>query len=530
MKKALLLNLREKLTTSITIVVTVTIVIFTAITIVIDQADLRAELDEDAQKTANRLGITLSSALWNYEIAAATGIAQAELGTNGLVAVYGFDTRGEKLFEISWLPETASAQAGKFTGDSYKTTMSKIRFDAGDELIDTGTVELVFDDSIIQSHFYDSLLNGLIQLVVLTLVLVYVMRLLTNKLVIAPIELINSRVKEIAEGDGDLTKRVSYTNSDELGDLSKNINDFIYHVHSIVKEVTEVSVQLEQTTYNSQTNLDKLNVQVNALNAGVSAIQQEIASIGTASEEVYTHASASASATQQTTNLANNGMSTVTEAAEKIHELEDSIQKSSSKTESLAQYSQSINTVVEVIKGIAEQTNLLALNAAIEAARAGEQGRGFAVVADEVRTLAQRTQVSTGQISETIEKLQSISAETLDVMKEGLSLVTQNVATVDKAATTFEEIKTAVNRNLEGSNTIANDAELQKNMLENIQKSIDEILLNNEQTLTIARENSSINEHIIIMSDSVSSLIEKFTIERPQKTVSDQSVEDDILF
>ena len=358
---------------------------------------------------------------------------------------------------------------------------------------------------------------------------------MSNRLVVSPIDTINTRVKEIAEGDGDLTKRVEYQSNDELGELSRNINDFINHVHNIVQEVIEVSVQLDKTTHDSQGNVNQLNDQVNILNTRVNDIQTAISALGEISEHVAKQANTSMESTRNTTELARDGMKNVNNAARMIRELETSIKQSTSKTEALESHSQSITTVIEVIRGIADQTNLLALNAAIEAARAGEQGRGFAVVADEVRTLAQRTQVSTGEIAEIIEQLQSQSSSTLDVMKHGLSLVEKNVESVEKAERTFELIHDAISVNLEGSKEIASDVDRQQQMLAEIQNNISEILRSNKQTLAIAEENSSINTYVIIMSESVSKLIEKFKVEKPSDKLENKPSktninEDDVLF
>jgi methyl-accepting chemotaxis protein len=524
------MNLKKKLGIAISIAVAIIIVIYTIGSVVVNQSAMRAELAVNIESTSKRLGVTLASALWNYDVEAARNISAAELGTNGLVGVAAFNTQNELLFELKWDLEEKLSQEGSYEQEVFFSTDKVIQFIAQGEIIDTGSVRLIFDDSKITNALLQSIINGALQLFLLTLCLVAVISAMSNKLVVSPIHTINNRVKEIAEGDGDLTKRVAYQSDDELGELADNINDFISHVHSIVQEVIEVSVQLDKTTHDSQDNVNQLNAQVNTLDTRVNDIRQAITQLVNTSQDVAKQASASAEFTKQTTQLAQEGLGTVNDAAKMIRELETSIKDSTTKTEALAQHSQSISSVIQVIREIAEQTNLLALNAAIEAARAGEQGRGFAVVADEVRTLAQRTQDSTGQITQIIEELQSQSSDTLDVMKHGLSLVEKNVESVDKAEHTFVDIENAIAQNLEGSTAIANDAEMQRNSLDQISNSVQEILSSNQQTLAIAEENASINAYVIIMSESVSKLIEKFKVEKLEEKQKTKDEEDDVMF
>ncbi|MGY0565664.1 MAG: methyl-accepting chemotaxis protein, partial [Paraglaciecola chathamensis] len=226
-------------------------------------------------------------------------------------------------------------------------------------------------------------------------------------------------------------------------------------------EIVGVSKTLDASAEDSQANVEQLNAQVQDLNNQVSMILSAVQALDQTAVDVAHKASESSSITQDTSSLASEGMRKVNSSSALIQTLAENMRESTTKTEMLEKHSQSIDTVIQVIKGIAEQTNLLALNAAIEAARAGEQGRGFAVVADEVRTLAQRTQVSTGQITEIIEKLQQQSSETLAVMQNGQKMMDENVDSVAEAESTFSDIKRAIETSLQGALGIATDTDNQ---------------------------------------------------------------------
>ncbi|QHJ10435.1 Methyl-accepting chemotaxis protein McpU [Paraglaciecola mesophila] len=506
------MNLRKKLNLVTFIVVTLTLVVFQIITTSINQVSLADKVAKSAENTTERLSITLADSLWNYNIDNATQIATAELGTNDLVEMRAFNRDNERLFSVTWDEQNQHTTTNEFTGDVHLRVKKTIQFKDQEDLIDAGSIELTFSSATLDNALSDAIFHSIIQIVILDAVLMCFMSIFISKLVVAPLENITARVQDIAHGNGDLTQRVNYTSSDELGVLTTGINRFIDNVHSVVSEIVSVSKTLDASANDSQTNVEQLNTQVQDLNSQVSMILSAVQALDQTALDVAHKASQSSNITQGTSALASEGMRKVNSSSALIQTLAQNMQESTSKTEMLEKHSQSIDTVIQVIKGIADQTNLLALNAAIEAARAGEQGRGFAVVADEVRTLAQRTQVSTGQITEIIEKLQQQSAETLAVMQNGQKMMAENVDSVAEAEHTFSDIKHAIESSLKGAQGIATDTDNQKNTLGEIKQNVENIKDSNERTLHIAQRSSAINQQIVQMSHSVAELSEKFKI------------------
>ncbi|RRS08065.1 methyl-accepting chemotaxis protein [Pseudoalteromonas sp. J010] len=280
------------------------------------------------------------------------------------------------------------------------------------------------------------MLLGVIAIVVmLQLLLKYLMRPMYN---------LNAAIKDIAQGEGDLTRRLVIENQDEFGELSDYFNQFIDKIHASITQVKNTTVTLEnvvnslvaqtQDTLSMYTDQSKRTDSVATAINQLSSSAQEISSSATHASELASNAN----------KLSVESQHSLTENIEEIAALTQKMSQAQATLDGLDKLSGSIGQVLEVIKGVSEQTNLLALNAAIEAARAGEAGRGFAVVADEVRQLAQRTQESTQEIESTIAQLQQGSSSAVAVMKASLEDSARSAERANASGTKMQEVSNSI--------------------------------------------------------------------------------------
>ena len=335
---------------------------------------------------------------------------------------------------------------------------------------------------------------------------------LTARGVTRPILGVAAMLKDIASGEGDLTRRLAYAKQDELGELTGWFNRFLDKLQPIISDVKN-SVQDARST------ADQSSAIANQTSAGMQQQYREVDQVATAfhemsatAQDVARSAAQAAEAARGADQATREGLGVIDTTTLSIEHLASEMTTAMREVEGLASSSDKIGSVLEVIRSIAEQTNLLALNAAIEAARAGEAGRGFAVVADEVRNLAKRTQDSVEEIRQVIEGLQSGTREVVNSMHSSHRQAQGSVTQVEMAVAALQRIGEAVGVITDMNLQIASAAEEQSSVADEINRNISSIRDVTEAISSQAAESAQVSQALNSLANHQQKLMDQFRV------------------
>lgn len=368
----------------------------------------------------------------------------------------------------------------------------------------------VYIDDIQAEFRTQTIKSTIIRVVIIAIMVLLIVGIIRS--ITTPLRQVADALKNIASGDGDLTQTLSYRGNDEVGELSSSFNTFTEKLRSVIVELQDTAKTLQQSSSeldkaahdsldSSERQLQETEVIATSMNEVTYSVQEVAKNAEQAANEV-------SSASQQ----AMAGQQSIYNSLQQTDQLSTTIGEAVQVMEALAAESTQIGGVLEVINSIAEQTNLLALNAAIEAARAGEQGRGFAVVADEVRLLAQRTQQSTGEVQHMIDSLQKNSQAAVRVIQESSEASAKTVEQANIASASLEQITHALAALSDLNASIASSTLQQSHVSEEINQNINRVAGLATSSTAAAQQASTSSEHLEQLARSLGNLLAQFKV------------------
>jgi methyl-accepting chemotaxis protein len=323
---------------------------------------------------------------------------------------------------------------------------------------------------------------------------------------------VSEGLSNIAKGDGDLRLRIMTDSDDEIGVLANNFNSFVEYLHGIISRVSHVSEELATQANNTATHAKNSASRVKIQQDEITMVANAVGEMTTTTQNIAQHATSAAETANSSVVLTTSGQDQVRKSQSSINALAEEVMQASNVILELNKHAQEISSILATISGIAEQTNLLALNAAIEAARAGEQGRGFAVVADEVRVLSQRTHSSTEEIQNMIEILQKTTQNAVKSMESSQSLTSTSVADAEAASESLALIRDSIVTISDMATQIATAAEEQSAATIVINGNTHNINLASQDLAKQSEESQTRSQNLNKLTESLKSDIRRFKL------------------
>jgi methyl-accepting chemotaxis protein len=358
----------------------------------------------------------------------------------------------------------------------------------------------------------NEMLLSIIGVALVMLVLITIVGVVLAGTVLRPLRLMKANLDDIAAGEGDLTRRLAITSDDELGELAGSFNRFVDKIHGLISQVAGMTTQLTGLVGEVSSQAQRSELAMERQRHETDQVATAINEMSAAAQEVARGAQGASVAAQQTDEEGQSAKRVVEGSIRQIHALVDDIRHSGTSLDSLQNDVSSIVGVLGVIRSIAEQTNLLALNAAIEAARAGEAGRGFAVVADEVRALASRTQQSTQEIQSMIDRLQKGTQTAVDAMRRSSEAGDGTSTQANQAGASLDTIGRLIGTINSMNAQIASAAEEQTAVAEEINRSVHQIASAVDSVADETRQSAETARSLDTLGQRLGALVSQFRV------------------